>query len=114
MGVRCERSAAMSYGGRCGGGNCESSTVTPAVVYFPQGGVVDCIRRMLLLSAMFVVSTRCLHLSCKSRQCTLRCPLTLLSIEPTTTRKSSVMPEHPLRSSPRPISAEWPSLVRPP
>ncbi|TFY57372.1 hypothetical protein EVJ58_g7056 [Rhodofomes roseus] len=29
--------AAMSYGGRCGGGNCESSTVTPAVVYFPQG-----------------------------------------------------------------------------
>ncbi|EPT02026.1 hypothetical protein FOMPIDRAFT_141879 [Fomitopsis schrenkii] len=29
--------AAVSYGGRCGGGNCESSTVTPAVVYFPQG-----------------------------------------------------------------------------
>ncbi|PCH36899.1 glycoside hydrolase family 55 protein [Wolfiporia cocos MD-104 SS10] len=29
--------AAMSMGGRCGGGNCESSTLTPAIVYFPRG-----------------------------------------------------------------------------
>ncbi|KZT08185.1 glycoside hydrolase family 55 protein [Laetiporus sulphureus 93-53] len=29
--------AAMSSGGRCGGGNWESSTVVPAIVYFPQG-----------------------------------------------------------------------------
>ncbi|KAI0928651.1 hypothetical protein AcV5_006151 [Taiwanofungus camphoratus] len=28
---------AISSGGRCGGGSCESSTVTPAIVYFPQG-----------------------------------------------------------------------------
>ncbi|TCD63287.1 hypothetical protein EIP91_005699 [Steccherinum ochraceum] len=29
---------AMSSGGRCGGGgNCDSSTLTPAIVYFPQG-----------------------------------------------------------------------------
>ncbi|KAL4069050.1 glycoside hydrolase family 55 protein, partial [Scleroderma citrinum] len=28
---------AMSSGGRCGGGTCESSTVTPAIVYFPEG-----------------------------------------------------------------------------
>ncbi|KIY43610.1 glycoside hydrolase family 55 protein [Fistulina hepatica ATCC 64428] len=28
---------AISDGGRCGGGTCESSTVSPAVVYFPQG-----------------------------------------------------------------------------
>ncbi|KAK0458521.1 exo-beta-1,3-glucanase [Desarmillaria tabescens] len=29
--------AAISSGGRCGEGTCASSTVTPAVVYFPQG-----------------------------------------------------------------------------
>ncbi|KXN90550.1 Glucan 1,3-beta-glucosidase [Leucoagaricus sp. SymC.cos] len=29
--------AAISTGSRCGGGNCGSSTVTPAIVYFPQG-----------------------------------------------------------------------------
>ncbi|KIJ14887.1 glycoside hydrolase family 55 protein, partial [Paxillus involutus ATCC 200175] len=29
--------AAMSSGDRCGGGSCESSTLTPAIVYFPQG-----------------------------------------------------------------------------
>lgn len=29
--------SAMSAGGRCGGGSCPSSTVTPAIVYFPQG-----------------------------------------------------------------------------
>ncbi|KAH8106772.1 exo-beta-1,3-glucanase [Cristinia sonorae] len=29
--------AAMSSGGRCGGGNCDQSTVTPAIVFFPQG-----------------------------------------------------------------------------
>ncbi|PBK58892.1 exo-beta-1,3-glucanase [Armillaria solidipes] len=29
--------AAISSGNRCGEGTCESSTVTPAVVYFPQG-----------------------------------------------------------------------------
>ncbi|PCH38148.1 glycoside hydrolase family 55 protein [Wolfiporia cocos MD-104 SS10] len=29
--------SAISSGGRCGGGTCASSTVTPAVVYFPQG-----------------------------------------------------------------------------
>ncbi|KAF9068683.1 glycoside hydrolase family 55 protein [Rhodocollybia butyracea] len=28
---------AISDGGRCGGGNCSSSTITPAVVYFPSG-----------------------------------------------------------------------------
>ncbi|KAK7693686.1 hypothetical protein QCA50_003257 [Cerrena zonata] len=28
---------AMSSGGRCGGGTCSSSTITPAIVYFPQG-----------------------------------------------------------------------------
>ncbi|KAG2137936.1 glycoside hydrolase family 55 protein [Suillus clintonianus] len=28
---------AMSSGGRCGGGSCGSSTVTPAIVYFPAG-----------------------------------------------------------------------------
>ncbi|KIJ06377.1 glycoside hydrolase family 55 protein [Paxillus involutus ATCC 200175] len=28
---------AMSSGDRCGGGSCESSTLTPAIVYFPQG-----------------------------------------------------------------------------
>ncbi|TFK42712.1 glycoside hydrolase family 55 protein [Crucibulum laeve] len=28
---------AISYGGRCGGGSCQSSTITPALVYFPQG-----------------------------------------------------------------------------
>ncbi|KAE9391952.1 exo-beta-1,3-glucanase [Gymnopus androsaceus JB14] len=28
---------AISDGGRCGGGGCESSTITPAVVYFPSG-----------------------------------------------------------------------------
>ncbi|OJA12371.1 hypothetical protein AZE42_04340 [Rhizopogon vesiculosus] len=27
----------MSSGGRCGGGSCESSTITPAIVYFPAG-----------------------------------------------------------------------------
>ncbi|KAG1764161.1 glycoside hydrolase family 55 protein [Suillus placidus] len=30
-------SSAMSSGGRCGGGSCNSSTVTPAIVYFPAG-----------------------------------------------------------------------------
>ncbi|KAL4069057.1 glycoside hydrolase family 55 protein [Scleroderma citrinum] len=29
--------SAMSSGGRCGEGTCESSTVTPAIVYFPEG-----------------------------------------------------------------------------
>ncbi|KZP07111.1 glycoside hydrolase family 55 protein [Athelia psychrophila] len=29
--------AAISDGGRCGGGLCSSSTITPAVVYFPAG-----------------------------------------------------------------------------
>ncbi|KAG6854164.1 hypothetical protein C0991_009816 [Blastosporella zonata] len=29
--------AAISSGSRCGGGSCHSSTVTPAVVYFPKG-----------------------------------------------------------------------------
>lgn len=29
--------SAMSAGGRCGTGTCPSSTVTPAIVYFPQG-----------------------------------------------------------------------------
>ncbi|KAJ7684648.1 exo-beta-1,3-glucanase [Mycena polygramma] len=29
--------AAISFGNRCGGGACNSSTVTPAVVYFPRG-----------------------------------------------------------------------------
>ncbi|KAH7884163.1 glycoside hydrolase family 55 protein [Phlebopus sp. FC_14] len=29
--------AAMSSGGRCGGGSCASSTLTPAIVYFPRG-----------------------------------------------------------------------------
>ncbi|KIJ60156.1 glycoside hydrolase family 55 protein [Hydnomerulius pinastri MD-312] len=29
--------SAMSSGNRCGGGSCASSTLTPAVVYFPQG-----------------------------------------------------------------------------
>ncbi|KAG2072933.1 glycoside hydrolase family 55 protein [Suillus decipiens] len=29
--------SAMSSGGRCGGGSCNSSTVTPAIVYFPTG-----------------------------------------------------------------------------
>lgn len=29
--------AAMSMGGRCGGGNWESSTIVPAIVYFPRG-----------------------------------------------------------------------------
>ncbi|OAX38483.1 glycoside hydrolase family 55 protein [Rhizopogon vinicolor AM-OR11-026] len=29
--------SAMSSGGRCGGGSCESSTITPAIVYFPAG-----------------------------------------------------------------------------
>ncbi|KAF8894123.1 exo-beta-1,3-glucanase [Infundibulicybe gibba] len=29
--------AAITSGGRCGGGGCESSTVTPAIVYFPKG-----------------------------------------------------------------------------
>ncbi|KAJ7702300.1 beta-1,3-glucanase [Mycena rosella] len=28
---------AISWGDRCGGGTCNSSTVTPALVYFPQG-----------------------------------------------------------------------------
>ncbi|KAJ7771686.1 exo-beta-1,3-glucanase [Mycena metata] len=28
---------ATSFGNRCGGGGCNSSTVTPALVYFPQG-----------------------------------------------------------------------------
>nr|POE69104.1 glucan 1,3-beta-glucosidase [Quercus suber] len=28
---------AIAYGGRCGPGTCNSSTVSPAVVYFPQG-----------------------------------------------------------------------------
>jgi polygalacturonase len=28
---------AISDGGRCGPGGCQSSTTTPAVVYFPQG-----------------------------------------------------------------------------
>lgn len=28
---------AISSGNRCGGGNCPSSTITPAVVYFPKG-----------------------------------------------------------------------------
>ncbi|THH31142.1 hypothetical protein EUX98_g3028 [Antrodiella citrinella] len=33
---------AMSTGGRCGGGgNADSSTVTPAILYFPQGTEVD-------------------------------------------------------------------------
>ncbi|KAL0947431.1 hypothetical protein HGRIS_013542 [Hohenbuehelia grisea] len=31
---------AISSGGRCGGGNCGSSTVSPAVVYFPRGTYV--------------------------------------------------------------------------
>ncbi|KAG2365173.1 glycoside hydrolase family 55 protein [Suillus spraguei] len=29
--------SAMSSGGRCGGGSCNSSTITPAIVYFPTG-----------------------------------------------------------------------------
>jgi glucan 1,3-beta-glucosidase len=29
--------AAISSGGRCAPGNCNSTTVTPAVVYFPSG-----------------------------------------------------------------------------
>ncbi|KAH9476326.1 putative glucan endo-1,3-beta-glucosidase [Psilocybe cubensis] len=29
--------AAITSGGRCGGGGCRSSTLTPAVVYFPKG-----------------------------------------------------------------------------
>ncbi|KIJ52946.1 glycoside hydrolase family 55 protein [Sphaerobolus stellatus SS14] len=29
--------AAISNGNRCGNGNCDSSTVTPALVYFPAG-----------------------------------------------------------------------------
>ncbi|EIW60068.1 exo-beta-1,3-glucanase [Trametes versicolor FP-101664 SS1] len=29
--------AAISAGARCGGGSCDSSTTTPAVVYFPKG-----------------------------------------------------------------------------
>ncbi|KAJ8093122.1 hypothetical protein PM082_020607 [Marasmius tenuissimus] len=29
--------AAISSGGRCGGGSCASSTVSPALVYFPKG-----------------------------------------------------------------------------
>ncbi|KAI0082779.1 exo-beta-1,3-glucanase [Panus rudis PR-1116 ss-1] len=29
--------AAMSSGSRCGGGTCDSSTITPAIIYFPQG-----------------------------------------------------------------------------
>ncbi|KAJ7290151.1 exo-beta-1,3-glucanase [Mycena rebaudengoi] len=29
--------AAITAGSRCGGGSCHSSTITPAVVYFPQG-----------------------------------------------------------------------------
>ncbi|KAJ3492335.1 hypothetical protein NLI96_g51 [Meripilus lineatus] len=29
--------AAISSGGRCGGGSCGSSTISPAVVFFPQG-----------------------------------------------------------------------------
>ncbi|KIL63761.1 glycoside hydrolase family 55 protein [Amanita muscaria Koide BX008] len=32
-----ELTNAISSGGRCGGGTCGSSTLTPAVVYFPQG-----------------------------------------------------------------------------
>ncbi|KAF8654106.1 hypothetical protein AX16_003639 [Volvariella volvacea WC 439] len=31
---------AIAFGGRCGGGNCHSSTVTPALVYFPKGTYV--------------------------------------------------------------------------
>ncbi|KAG8220683.1 glycoside hydrolase family 55 protein [Butyriboletus roseoflavus] len=31
------RSAAMSSGGRCGGGTCSESTLSPAIVYFPRG-----------------------------------------------------------------------------
>ncbi|RDB22377.1 Glucan 1,3-beta-glucosidase [Hypsizygus marmoreus] len=29
--------AAISSGGRCGGGSCHSTTVTPAIVFFPKG-----------------------------------------------------------------------------
>ncbi|KAG6855418.1 hypothetical protein H0H87_003139, partial [Tephrocybe sp. NHM501043] len=32
--------AAISSGGRCGGGSCQSTTITPAVVYFPKGTYV--------------------------------------------------------------------------
>ncbi|EGN92975.1 glycoside hydrolase family 55 protein [Serpula lacrymans var. lacrymans S7.3] len=32
--------SAMSSGGRCGGGSCASSTLTPAIVYFPSGTYV--------------------------------------------------------------------------
>ncbi|KAF8163174.1 exo-beta-1,3-glucanase [Crassisporium funariophilum] len=31
---------AITAGSRCGGGSCESSTVTPAIVYFPKGTYV--------------------------------------------------------------------------
>ncbi|KAN0101177.1 glycoside hydrolase family 55 protein [Tylopilus felleus] len=31
---------AMSSGGRCGGGSCSESTLSPAIVYFPQGTYV--------------------------------------------------------------------------
>lgn len=34
---RDNASSAISSGNRCGGGTCPSSTVTPAVVFFPQG-----------------------------------------------------------------------------
>ncbi|KII88660.1 glycoside hydrolase family 55 protein [Plicaturopsis crispa FD-325 SS-3] len=32
--------SAMTAGSRCGGGSCDSSTITPALVYFPQGTYV--------------------------------------------------------------------------
>ena len=32
--------SAMSSGGRCGGGSCLQSTLTPAIVYFPAGTYV--------------------------------------------------------------------------
>ncbi|KAH0580279.1 hypothetical protein H2248_001793 [Termitomyces sp. 'cryptogamus'] len=32
--------AAISSGGRCGGGGCQSTTLTPAIVYFPKGTYV--------------------------------------------------------------------------
>ncbi|KAG6810586.1 hypothetical protein H0H92_011220 [Tricholoma furcatifolium] len=32
--------AAISSGGRCAGGGCQSSTLTPAVVYIPKGNYV--------------------------------------------------------------------------
>lgn len=42
-------SNAISTGNRCGGGGCDSTTTSPAIVYFPKG----CVRRIFTIFTCF-------------------------------------------------------------